>query len=94
MHDPCSFVTKGKYDCIREFSEVDYTADLNKIDKPTLVIHGDDDQIVPISGPWEKTAKIVKCAQLKDYKRGSHGLTRVDPATFNADLPAFVRSTS
>ena len=67
---------KGEYDCIHEFSEVDYTADLKKIDKPTLVIHGDDDQIVPIAASGEKTAKIVKGAQLKVYKGGSHGLAQ------------------
>ena len=61
---------KGEYDCIREFSEVDYTADLRKIDRPTLVIHGDDDQIVPIAASAEKTAKIVPGAQLKVYKGG------------------------
>ena len=83
---------KGEYDCIHEFSEVDYTADLKKIDKPTLVIHGDDDQIVPIAASGEKTAKIVKGAQLKVYKGGSHGLAQVDPDTFNADVLAFVRS--
>jgi len=83
---------KGEYDCIHEFSEVDYTADLKKIDKPTLVIHGDDDQIVPIAASGEKTAKIVKGAKLKIYKGGSHGLAQVDPAMFNADVLAFVRS--
>jgi non-heme chloroperoxidase len=83
---------KGEYDCIREFSEVDYTTDLRKIDKPTLIIHGDDDQIVPIAASAEKTAKIVKGAQLKVYKGGSHGLAQVDPDTFNKDLLAFVRS--
>jgi non-heme chloroperoxidase len=83
---------KGHYDCIREFSEVDYTADLRKIDKPTLVIHGDDDQIVPIAASGEKTAKIVRNAELKVYKGGAHGLAQVDPDTFNADLIAFVRS--
>jgi non-heme chloroperoxidase len=83
---------KGEYDCIHEFSEVDYTADLKKIDKPTLVIHGDDDQIVPIAASAEKTAKIVTGAQLKVYKGGSHGLAQVDPDVFNADLLAFVRS--
>lgn len=83
---------KGQYECIHEFSEVDYTADLRKIDKPTLVIHGDDDQIVPIAASAEKTAKIVKNSQLKVYKGGSHGLAQVDPDTFNADLLAFVRS--
>jgi non-heme chloroperoxidase len=83
---------KGEYDCIHEFSEVDYTADLRKIDKPTLVIHGDDDQIVPIAASGAKTTKIVKGAQLKVYKGGSHGLAQVDPDTFNADVLAFVRS--
>ena len=83
---------KGLYECIHEFSEVDYTADLRKIDKPTLVIHGDDDQIVPIAASAEKTAKIVKNSQLKVYKGGSHGLAQVDPDTFNADLLGFVRS--
>jgi pimeloyl-ACP methyl ester carboxylesterase len=83
---------KGEYDCIHEFSEVDYTADLKKIDKPTLVVHGDDDQIVPIAASAEKTAKIVKSAQLKVYKGGSHGLAQVDPEIFNADLLTFVRS--
>jgi non-heme chloroperoxidase len=83
---------KGEYDCIHEFSEVDYTADLKKIDKPTLVIHGDDDQIVPIAASAEKTVNIVGGAQLKLYKGGSHGLAQIDPETFNADLLAFVRS--
>jgi non-heme chloroperoxidase len=83
---------KGEHDCIREFSEVDYTTDLRKIDVPTLVIHGDDDQIVPIAASAAKTANIVKGAQLKLYKGGSHGLAQVDPDTFNKDLLAFVRS--
>jgi non-heme chloroperoxidase len=83
---------KGEYDCIYEFSEVDYTADLRKIDKPTLVIHGDIDQIVPIAASAEKTAKVVKGAQLKVYKGGCHGLAQVEPVAFNADLLAFVRS--
>nr|WP_206641064.1 alpha/beta hydrolase [Rhizobium leguminosarum] len=83
---------KGEYDCIREFSEVNYTADLKKIDKPTLVIHGDDDQIVPIAAAGAKTAKIVKGAEFKVYKGGSHGLAQVDPDTFNADVLAFIRA--
>jgi non-heme chloroperoxidase len=83
---------KGEYDCIHEFSELDYTADLKKIDEPTLVIHGDDDQIVPIAASAAKTAKIVKGAQLKVYEGGDHGLAQVDPETFNADLLAFGRS--
>jgi non-heme chloroperoxidase len=83
---------KGQYDSIHEFSEVDYTADLRKIDRPTLAIHGDDDQIVPIAASAEKTARIVKGAELKVYKGGSHGLAQVDPEPFNADLLAFLRS--
>jgi non-heme chloroperoxidase len=83
---------KGEYDCIHEFSELDYTADLKKIDRPTLVIHGGDDQIVPIAASAFKAAKIVKGAQLKVYEGGSHGLAQVDPETFNADLLAFARS--
>ncbi|MFL5206655.1 MAG: alpha/beta fold hydrolase [Microvirga sp.] len=82
---------KGEYDCVREFSEVDYTADLKKIDKPTLVIHGDDDQIVPIKASAEKTAKIVKGAQLKVYPGGPHGLAQTEADKFNADVLAFIK---
>lgn len=83
---------KGEYDCVREFSEVDYTADLERIDKPTLVIHGDDDQIVPIKASAEKTAKIVKGAELKVYPGGAHGLAQVEADKFNADVLAFIRA--
>jgi non-heme chloroperoxidase len=81
---------KGAYDCIREFSETDFTDDLKKIDVPTLVAHGDDDQIVPIAGSAEKTAKLVPNATLKVYPGGSHGLAQVTPDAFNADLLAFI----
>ncbi|HEY9130196.1 MAG TPA: alpha/beta hydrolase [Dyella sp.] len=83
---------KGEYDCIHEFSEVDYTEDLKKIDKPTLVIHGDDDQIVPIAAAGEKTAKIVKNATFKVYKGSAHGLAQVEPDRFNQDVLAFIKS--
>jgi len=82
---------KGEYDCVREFSEVDYTEDLKKIDKPTLVIHGDDDQLVPIKASAEKTAKIVKGAQLKVYPGGPHGLAQTEADKFNADVLAFIQ---
>lgn len=82
---------KGEYDCIHEFSEVDYTTDLLKLDRPTLVIHGDDDQIVPIEASAQKTAKLVKDARLQVYPGGSHGLAQVDPDRFNADVLAFIR---
>jgi non-heme chloroperoxidase len=83
---------KGEYDCIREFSEVDYTQDLKKIDKPTLFIHGDDDQIVPIAAAARKASKIVKGAILKVYEGSSHGLAQVEPERFNADVLAFIKT--
>ncbi|SIQ86425.1 non-heme chloroperoxidase [Rhizobium sp. RU35A] len=81
---------KGHYDCIHEFSEVDYTDDLKKIECPTLIIHGDDDQIVPIAASAEKSAKIVKNATLKVYKGGQHGLAQLEAEKFNADVLAFI----
>ncbi len=82
---------KGEYDCIHEFSEVDYTDDLRKIDKPTLFIHGDDDQIVPIVAAALKSSKIVKGAVLKIYEGSAHGLAQVEPERFNADVLAFIK---
>jgi non-heme chloroperoxidase len=83
---------KGEYDCVREFSEVDYTEDLKKIDKPTLIIHGDDDQIVPIKASAEKAAQTVERAQLKVYPSGSHGLAQIEADKFNADVLAFIKA--
>ena len=76
---------------IREFSEVDYTADLKKIDVATLIIHGDDDQIVPIDASARATAKIVKNAELKVYIGGPHGLAVTHRDQLNADLLEFIR---
>jgi non-heme chloroperoxidase len=83
---------KGQYDCVHEFSEVDYTEDLKKIDKPTLVIHGDDDQIVPIKASAEKTARIVKGAQLKVFPGAPHGLAQTESDKFNAEVLAFLKA--
>ncbi|WP_079213345.1 alpha/beta fold hydrolase [Brucella pituitosa] len=83
---------KGLYDCVREYSEVDYTDDLKKIEVPTLVIHGDDDQIVPIAAAGEKTAKIVKNATLKVYPGAPHGLAETEADKFNADVLEFIQS--
>jgi non-heme chloroperoxidase len=83
---------KGQYDCIHEFSEIDYTDDLRKIDKPTLIIHGGDDQIVPIQASAEKTAKIVKGAQLKVFPGAAHGLAQVEADKFNAEVLAFIKA--
>ncbi|GLS88465.1 non-heme chloroperoxidase [Cypionkella aquatica] len=81
---------KAHYDCVHEFSEVDYTEGLKKIDKPTLIIHGDDDQIVPIAASALKSAKIVKGAELKIYPGAPHGLAQTEAAKFNADVLAFI----
>jgi non-heme chloroperoxidase len=82
----------GQYACIREFSEVDYTEDLRKIDVPTLVIHGDDDQIVPIGHAGELTAEIVPNATLKVYEGAPHGLAATHQDKLNADLLAFAKA--
>jgi non-heme chloroperoxidase len=82
---------KGQLDCIREFSEVDYTEDLKKIDIPVLVAHGDDDQIVPIGASALQSAKILKQATLKVYAKGCHGFSATNADELNADLYAFVR---
>ena len=83
---------KGLLDCIKQFSEVDYTPDLKKIDVPTLIIHGDDDQIVPIYASGKAAAKIVKGSTLKIYPGGSHGLAQTEQDRFNADLLAFIKA--
>jgi non-heme chloroperoxidase len=81
---------KAGYDCIKAFSETDFTEDLKKIDVPTLVMHGDDDQIVPIGASGLMTAKIVKNATLKVYKGFPHGMPTTNADQINADLLAFI----
>ncbi len=83
---------KGQYDCIREFSEVDYTEDLRRIDRPTLIVHGDEDQIVPIKASAHRAAEIVPNATLTIYQGGSHGLAQTEADRFNADVLAFIRA--
>lgn len=82
----------GQYACIREFSEVDYTEDLKKIDVPTLILHGDDDQVVPIDASAHLSVKIVKDATLKVYPGGSHGICVTHADEVNADLLAFLEA--
>jgi non-heme chloroperoxidase len=82
----------GQYLCIREFSEVDYTEDLKKIDVPTLILHGDDDQIVPIDDAGKLSAKIVKNATFKIYEGAPHGMCVTEADKVNADLLAFINS--
>jgi non-heme chloroperoxidase len=80
------------YFCIKAFSETDQTEDLRKIDVPTLIIHGDDDQIVPISDSALLSAKLVKNATLKIYKGASHGLCTTEKNQVNEDLLAFLKA--
>src|SRR5882724_3686271 len=82
---------KATYDCIKAFSETDLTEDLKKFDLPTLIIHGDDDQIVPIAASAMISAKLVKGATLKVYPGLSHGLFATHPDVINADLLAFFK---
>jgi non-heme chloroperoxidase len=77
------------YECIKAFSESDFTEDLKKFDIPTLVIHGDDDQIVPINITGLRTAKMIEGATLKVYKGAPHGLMNTNREQFNADLLQF-----
>ena len=83
--------TKAHYDCIKAFSETDFTEDLKKIDIPVLVMHGDDDQIVPIADSALLAAKLLKHGTLKVYKGLPHGMCTTHPETINPDLLAFVR---
>ncbi len=84
---------KGLYDCIKQFSETDFHEDLKKFgDLPVLLIHGDDDQIVPIGAAALKTAKLVKNAKLVVYKGGDHGICSTQKERVNEDLLAFIRS--
>jgi non-heme chloroperoxidase len=83
---------KNELDSIKAFSETDFTADLEKFDVPTLIIHGDDDQIVPIAASAMLSSKLVKNATLKIYPGGSHGLADTHKDQLNADLLAFLKS--
>ena len=83
---------KAHYDCIKAFSETDFTEDLKKIDIPVLVMHGDDDQIVPIGAAGLTSAKILKKATLKVYPGFPHGMPTTNADQINADLLAFFKS--
>jgi non-heme chloroperoxidase len=83
---------KNGYDCIKAFSETDFTEDLKTFDVPTLIIHGDDDQIVPIGASAMRSSKLVKGAELKIYKGGGHSLGDTAKDQLNADLLAFIKA--
>ncbi len=84
---------KAAYDCIKAFSETDFTEDLKKIDVPTLVLHGDDDQIVPIADSALLSAKLVRGATLKVVSGGPHGMCSTLKDQINAELLAFLKGT-
>jgi non-heme chloroperoxidase len=83
---------KPQYDCIKAFSETDFTQDLEKIDVPTFVMHGDDDQIVPIADSALLSIKLLKKGTLKVYPSLGHGMCTINPNTINADLLEFISS--
>jgi non-heme chloroperoxidase len=82
---------KNTYDCIAAFSETDFTLDLKRFDVPTLIVHGDDDQVVPIDAAGRASARLVKDATLIVYEGGPHGITDTHKDRLNADLLAFVQ---
>jgi non-heme chloroperoxidase len=82
----------GVFDCIKAFSETDFTDDLKKFKVPTLILHGDDDQIVPIGPAAMRSSKIVKESTLKIYPGAPHGMCSTLKDQINADLLAFLRS--
>jgi non-heme chloroperoxidase len=85
---------KAHYDCIKAFSETDFTEDLKKIDIPVLVLHGEDDQIVPIDAAGRSSAKILKNATLKTYPGYPHGMPATHADQINADLLAFFKGAA
>ena len=84
---------KAGYDCIKAFSETDFTEDLKKFDVPTLIMHGEEDQIVPIVASAPLSAKLVKGATLKIYPGFPHGMPTTNADTINADLLVFLKQS-
>ena len=82
---------RSSYECVKQFSETDFTQDLKKMTLPTLIIHGDDDQIVPIAPSAIAASKILKNARLEVYKGGSHAIPQMNKDQLNADLLAFLK---
>ena len=83
---------KAHYDCIKVFSETDFTEDLKAINVPVLIVHGDDDQIVPFADSGPLSAKLVKRATFKVYPGGPHGVCQTEPEMVNRDLLAYIKA--
>lgn len=82
---------KAQYDCIAAFSETDFTEDLKRIRVPTLVMHGEDDQVVPFADAGALSAKLIPGAVLKSYPGFPHGMPTTHAERINADLLAFIK---
>ena len=82
---------KAEYDCVKAFSETDFTDDLKAIAVPTLILHGDADQIVPIDNSARLSAKLIRNATLKVYPGAPHGMCSTEKDKVNADLLAFIQ---
>jgi non-heme chloroperoxidase len=85
---------RGAYDSVKAFSETDFTEDLKKFDIPTLVMHGEDDQIVPVKDSAKKSARLIRGAKEIYYPGAPHGLTSTLQDRVNADLLSFLRSAA
>ena len=83
---------KSHYDCIKAFSETDFTEDLKSVDVPVLLLHGEDDQIVPFATTAVKAAKLLKNSKLITYPGFPHGMPTTEAATINSDILAFIKS--
>ena len=83
---------KAAVDCIKAFSETDFTEDLKSVDIPVLVLHGEDDQIVPFLLSGAKAVKLLKHGKLISYPGFPHGMPATESATINKDLLAFIKS--
>ena len=83
---------KNAVDCIKAFSETDFTEDLKRFDVPTLIMHGDDDQIVPIGASAMMSSRLVKGSTLKVYPGLSHGMATINQDQINADLLSFIKA--
>ena len=83
---------KAQYDCIKAFSETDFTEDLKKIQVPTLVMHGEDDQVVPFANTGPLSAKLLKNASTRFYPGFPHGMPTTQADQINADLLTFVQA--
>jgi non-heme chloroperoxidase len=83
---------KAHYDCIKAFSETDFTEDLKSIDVPVLVLHGEHDQMVPFADAGMLSVKLLKHGTRKSYSGLPHGMCTTNPELINADLLAFIRS--